>query len=71
MKTNPQTAAVTFFNLFPKLETHPKQHPEYDNENDEEIIMDNLHFAEKVFHQSALMLCPKSHTGIKYFSQNC
>lgn len=32
--------------------------------------MDNLHFAEKVFHQCALMLCPKSHTATKYFSLN-
>lgn len=70
MKPNVQTAAVTFFSLFPSVENHPKQRPEYDVESDEEVIMDNLHFAEKVFHQCALMLCPKSHTGIKYFSLN-
>src|SRR5687767_3810750 len=71
MKTNAQTAAVTFYSLYPKLENHSKLYREYDIERDEEIIMDNLHFAEKVFHQCALMLCPKSHTSIKYFSLNC
>jgi DNA-binding CsgD family transcriptional regulator len=69
MKTNNKTVASTFINLFPKKEED--QLSKFSAEEDDEIIVQNFHFAEKVFPQSGLMLCPVSHARSKYFSLNC
>jgi len=71
MKTNVQTATNAFLNLFPKQEIDKNQYVSFTPENNKEIILQNLSFAEKAFPHSGLMLCPVSHVSFQYFSLNC
>lgn len=69
MKTDPITAANSFMKLFPA--------PEEDRlklfraEDDENIIFSHLRFAEQIFPQHGIMVCPVSHTKTKFLSNTC
>lgn len=67
MRTNATTAATAFVNLFTTVR---EQLDQFMAEDNQETLVQNLRFAENIFPQSALMLCPLSHSGFKYMSPN-
>jgi len=71
MTTNVRTATNAFINIFPKRETDKKQSDQFRTESDDAVIFNNLRFAEKLFPNNGLMLCPVSHSGSKYVSESC
>jgi DNA-binding CsgD family transcriptional regulator len=70
MKTTNHTAATEFTRIF-EVEHPAEINAEYAAEQDEKILMTNLEFAEKLFPESGLGLCPVSHTRMHYLSKNC
>ena len=71
MSRDARIAAVAFMSLFSKSEAEKSKYSEVVFENDYDTILLNLHFAEKLFPGSAVMLCPRSHPGFKFISANC
>jgi DNA-binding CsgD family transcriptional regulator len=71
MKTDPRSAASAFVNLFPPQESPRPQYTQFRAEMDKEVILRHLHFTEQIFPHCAIMLCPVSHSTIKYMSPNC
>src|SRR5688500_8728864 len=69
MKTDPRTAADAFVKLFPKSEEDLRV--SFQAEQDEEIVLGQLRFAEQIFPHHGIMLCPISHMRSKYVSINC
>ena len=70
MKTDARAVESAFINIFSK-EAVSDQYLEYSAESDEGIIFEHLRFAEKIFSNSMLMLCPISHVKSKYVGGNC
>jgi DNA-binding CsgD family transcriptional regulator len=59
----------SFLELYPMPEDEPyKSRP---TEGDKEVILNSLRFAELVFPESGITLCPVSHPSMTYFSTNC
>jgi DNA-binding CsgD family transcriptional regulator len=71
MKYDPQTTANAFVNLFPKEKSEKVQLEEYKAESDDGIIFTHLRFAEMIFPDGGIMLCPISHAKTKYVGINC
>jgi len=59
-----------FLDLFPKKEAL-ETFASFKAEEDREIILQKLRFAETVFPDQALTMCPISHPNMSYFSMNC
>ncbi len=70
MRSNSIAATNAFLGLFPNK---PKdaQKELFKTEMNQEIILQQLRFAEHLFPESAISMCPISHPGISYFSKNC
>jgi hypothetical protein len=69
MKIDTRTTTNAYMKLFPLSEgDFPGP---FENENDEQILFDHLKFAEQIFPQQGIMLCPVSHKGPRYVSINC
>jgi DNA-binding CsgD family transcriptional regulator len=60
--------ANAFANLFPKNE--PEQHTCFKAESNRDVILQNLRFAEQIYPNSAITMCPVSHPNMSYFSSN-
>ncbi len=71
MKTNAQTLVDAFINLLPKSVVDNDQYSSFAPESNKETILQHLHFAETVFPQCGIMLCPVSHVDVQYVSLNC
>ncbi|MBT1687360.1 LuxR C-terminal-related transcriptional regulator [Dawidia soli] len=71
MRINSETASKAFVDLFAGQEISSHPVPAFAIEEDEQIILSHLQFAEKLFPGSGLGLCPVSHARIQYFSQSC
>ena len=71
MKTNPHSTTSAFVNLFPDPEKEKAMRQKFPAEQNEEIILNNLQFVEKVFPKKGLALCPVSHGKAQYYSLNC
>ena len=69
MRTAQKTVRA-FLELFPKKE-EGEATVNYKAEADREIILQKLQFAESVFPDRALTMCPISHPNLSYFSLNC
>jgi DNA-binding CsgD family transcriptional regulator len=63
-------ATNAFMGLFPE-KNDARQKTLFKTEMDQEIILQQLLFAENLFPDSAITACPVSHPGISYFSKNC
>jgi DNA-binding CsgD family transcriptional regulator len=70
MKVNSVTVAETFVATVGTAGSANAQNLQFPAEEDLEIICNNLRFTEKVFPNSALMVCPVSHAGLHYISEN-
>ena len=70
MRPTSQTTANAFTGIFSDL-TYVERNPEYVAEQDEKILVSNLEFAERLFPESGLSLCPVSHVRTTYMSPNC
>jgi DNA-binding CsgD family transcriptional regulator len=66
MKTDAQTITSTFMSLYSSMAQEPAQ--PFTAEHDEEVIRYSLGFAEKLFPQNGIMLCPISHSNYRYTS---
>jgi len=71
MKNDAQTTATAFTNLFPKEENDQAQRNQFKAEQDDDIIFTHLRFAEMIFPDGGIMLCPMSHAKSKYVGINC
>jgi DNA-binding CsgD family transcriptional regulator len=71
MKTNVQTLTTAFINIWPKSDTDNDQYSSFVPESNKETILQHLHFAETIFPQCGIMLCPVSHVDTQYVSLNC
>ncbi len=71
MKRDAQNTAKAYENLFPSEEIHSSQHDEYKAEDNSDIIFTHLRFAEMIFPEGGIMLCPISHAKSKYVGINC
>jgi DNA-binding CsgD family transcriptional regulator len=71
MRINSETVSKAFVDLFAEQEVYPDPAPVFVAEQDENIILNHLQFAERLFPKSGLSLCPVSHARIQYFSQSC
>lgn len=70
MKTSVESTSRAFVKLFDDMELPPDP-VEFPAEQDEEVILSHLRFAEQLFPSSGISLCPVSHTKIRYHSENC
>lgn len=70
MKVNNVTVAETFVATVGTAGSANAQSLQFPAEVDHEVIYSNLRFTEKVFPSSALMVCPVSHGGLQYASEN-
>lgn len=70
MSTANGRAVSAFLDLFPK-QSETAIVMNFKAEQDREIILQKLRFAESVFPDSALTMCPVSHPNLSYFSMNC
>lgn len=68
MKITKETAATAFTGIFEKELVGKGEYPA---EQDEKILFSNLEFAERLFPESGLGLCPVSHSRTHYLSKNC
>jgi DNA-binding CsgD family transcriptional regulator len=68
MRKETMAAANAFMDMFPKTEKPAKEN--FAAENDREIILQQLRFAENVFPDCGITACPVSHPEISYFSVN-
>ena len=71
MKRTVHTATQAFLTMFSEDGLAKDWQAQTNTEQDEQAILSQLHFAEKVFIDRGLMLCPLSHYKLKYFSPNC
>lgn len=71
MKKDAESTALAFVNLFAKEKTNKVQLDEYKAETDNDIIFTHLRFAEMIFPEGGIMLCPISHMRTKYVGINC
>jgi DNA-binding CsgD family transcriptional regulator len=71
MKPSTRTTEKFFSKLSSKQKNHKNQFAIYRTEDDKEMIIQNLRFAELVFPKNGLTLCPVSHPGFSHFSENC
>jgi DNA-binding CsgD family transcriptional regulator len=69
MKSTPLTAAKAYIDLFSDVESEITT--EFLPEENEETIALHLRFAEKLFPEKGLALCPISHAGFSYYSSTC
>src|SRR5688500_10248883 len=69
MRSDTVAAAKAFMELFP-TKREGEQKAMFKPEDDREIILQQLRFAENVFPDCALSMCGISHPGITYFSRN-
>ena len=67
MRTTKETAATAFSGIF---ERELSGEVKYVAEQDEKILLSNLEFAERLFPESGLGLCPVSHSRTHYLSKN-
>jgi DNA-binding CsgD family transcriptional regulator len=70
MKTDVAAVTNAFMEMYPKEEVKTQKAIFRPEENDE-IIFKQLKFAESVFPDKALTMCPISHPKISYYSPNC
>lgn len=70
MRATSQTTANAFTGIF-EHSTYSERNPGYAAEQDQKILMSNLEFAERLFPESGLGLCPVSHVQTTYMSRNC
>jgi DNA-binding CsgD family transcriptional regulator len=70
MKSTSLLAAKEFVNLFSDIEPEITS-TEFLPEDNEEVIAHHLQFAEKLFPDKGLALCPVSHTKFSYYSSTC
>lgn len=70
MKANGQSASRAFVKLFDDVEL-PRDPVMFPAEQDEELILSQLRFAEQLFPTSGISLCPVSHPKMTYYSQSC
>src|SRR3954470_338941 len=59
----------SFLELYPKPEDEP--YKSVPTERDTEVILNSLRFAESVFPESGITVCPVSHPSMTYYSTNC
>ena len=71
MKTNSHSTTSAFVNIFPDPEKEKAMRQKFPPEQNEEIILNHLRFAEKLFPKKGLALCPVSHGKAQYYSLNC
>ena len=70
MRNDAVAIANAFKQLFPKKNEN-KQREVFKTEDDSNVILQQLRFAETIFPDSALTTCPISHPCVTYFSKNC
>jgi DNA-binding CsgD family transcriptional regulator len=71
MKSTLETAVNAYLNMHTGTGISKNWQSEGNTEQDENVIFNQLQFVEKIFPNKGLMLCPLSHTTLKYFSPNC
>ncbi|HEX6224595.1 MAG TPA: LuxR C-terminal-related transcriptional regulator, partial [Chryseolinea sp.] len=71
MKKDALTAARTFVSLFSREQTDKEQLSEFKAEVDNDIIHSQLRFAEMIYPERGIMICPISHAKFKYVGLNC
>ena len=70
MRVNSYTVSKAFIDLFADADI-PSDTNIFAAEQDENIILSHLEFAEKLFPHSGLSVCPVSHPRVKYLSKSC
>lgn len=71
MRVNGHTASKAFVDLFTDAEIPSNARNTFVAEQDDNVILSHLEFAEKLFPHSGLSLCPVTHTKVKYLSKSC
>jgi DNA-binding CsgD family transcriptional regulator len=71
MKKDVETTTNAFKNLFSKEEILNAESNELRFEDDTDTIFKHLQFAETIFPQGGIMLCPVSHARFRYVGINC
>lgn len=71
MRVNGYTASKAFVDLFTDIEIPPDASAAFVAEQDENVILSHLEFAEKLFPQSGLSVCPVTHPRVKFLSKSC
>jgi DNA-binding CsgD family transcriptional regulator len=71
MRTNTDSTAKAFVDLFEKAKQPEQSFTDFPAEQDEEIILNHLRFAEMLFPKSGIALCPVSHVNTQYYSISC
>ncbi len=71
MKKDVQITTQAFVNLFSKEQSEQAALNEFRAEDDDDVIFKHLHFAEQIFPDGGIMLCPVSHAKSKYVGINC
>jgi DNA-binding CsgD family transcriptional regulator len=71
MKKDAHAAARAFVNLFSREQTDKAQLDEFKAEMDNDVIHSQLQFAEMIYPDGGLMICPLSHAKFKYIGINC
>jgi DNA-binding CsgD family transcriptional regulator len=70
MRINKETAAKAYVDLFEGIPQTENVFTEFTAEQDQEIILNQLRFAEKLFPKSGYGLCPINHT-MRQYSESC
>ena len=71
MKKDVESTAYAFKNLFSKEENAQAEINQFKFEDDSDTVFKHLRFAETIFPQGGIMLCPISHAKFKYVGVNC
>jgi DNA-binding CsgD family transcriptional regulator len=71
MRKEAETTAKAFVNMFPAGTNEKTQLEQFKAESNDDIIFAQLRFAETIFADGAIMLCPVSHAKSRYMSINC
>ena len=71
MKKDVQITTQSFVNLFSKEQNEQAKLNEFRPEDDDEVIFKHLRFAEMIFPDGGIMLCPISHAKSRYVGINC
>jgi DNA-binding CsgD family transcriptional regulator len=71
MKKDVQTTTSAFKNLFSKEEVAYAEVHQFKFEDDSNILVHYLSFAESLFPHDGIMLCPVSHSSLRYVGSNC
>lgn len=66
-----ETTSLAFKSLFSKEDVALAEVNQFRFEDDSNIIFEHLKFAENIFPQGGIMLCPVSHAKFKYVGVNC